>query len=350
MKRTDYRLSLAILLVAALSCGNGTRPVGPDVVLVKEFISFTQFARHPLRRLPEKEAWRRAAPRVVEIAIPRNGGEPDQPALWYHSGSPRKKPLLLVLHSWSDSYLQHYGIPYGVFAEKNDWIFIHPDYRGAFNAPDATGSEKAIRDVLDALAYAKAHAPVDEKRIYLAGFSGGAMMSLIMIGRFPERFTAALVWVPVFDLIDWYRRLSVSGLHYRDEYIADIEASCGGNPLADAAAEAQCRARSPSRHLGGQGPKRVKVFISGGVKDPFVPTSHAIRAFNALAEEMDSIPEAEFDFIDKADKLPESLVGQGRKDPLFEAAGLPVILHRTSGNATLVLLLATNRFVRFHSK
>ena len=61
--------------------------------------------------LPKKEAWRKAAPHVSEISIPRGNKEPDQPTLWYHSGTKERKPLFLVLHSWSADYLQYDGIP-----------------------------------------------------------------------------------------------------------------------------------------------------------------------------------------------------------------------------------------------
>jgi predicted esterase len=309
----------------------------PEVQLVEEYSSFTQIAKLPLRALPQREAWQQAAPYVTEISIPRKNGEPAQPALWYHSGSNRKKPLLLVLHSWSDDYLQHFGIPYAVFAEKNDWILMHPDFRGEFENQDATASEKAVQDVLDALDHAKAHAPVDDSRIYLAGFSGGAMMSLIMVGRYPEKFTAALAWVPVYDLNDWYDSLAQGELHYKDHYMSDIEASCGGNPASDERAKAECRKRSPSAYLRNARGKGVKIFISGGIEDPFVPTSHAIRAFNDLAREEDAIAEADYRFIDESETLPARLQGQGQKDRLFEEAGLPIIFSRTSGGATLIL-------------
>jgi predicted esterase len=308
-----------------------------EIQHVKEYISFTQLARLPLRDLPQRTAWRQAAPNVAEISIPRKTGEPEQPALWYHSGSGQKKPLLLVLHSWSDDYLQHFGIPYGVFAEKNDWIFMHPNFRGEFNNAEATASEKAVQDVLDALNYARAHAPVDESRIYLAGFSGGAMMSLIMIGRYPELFSAALVWVPVYDLNDWYRGLIRSGLYYRDQYMSDIEASCGGKPDKDEKAAAECRKRSPSAYLANARGQGVKVFISGGVEDPFVPTSHAVRAFNDLAAEGQGIAKEHYLLMDRTKTLPDALKGQGENDRFFEEAGLPILFKRTSQDATLVI-------------
>jgi dipeptidyl aminopeptidase/acylaminoacyl peptidase len=309
---------------------------GADIQLV-EYTKFTEFAKLPLLDLPKREAWQKTVPEVIEISIPRETGEPDQPALWYHSGSPEKKPLLLVLHSWSADYLQHYGIPYAVFAEKNDWIFLHPNYRGRFNNEDATGSEKAVRDVLDALDYAKEHAPVDEDRIYLAGFSGGAMMSLIMVGRYPEKFTAALAWVPVYDLNDWYSTVVQSPYTYTAHYKSDIESSCGGRPDADAQAKEECGKRSPSAYLANARGKGVQVFLSGGTQDHFVPPSHAIRAFNDLSDEDQKISAEDYQFLDENEALPDGLQGQKEKNRFFEEAALPVVFKRTSENATLFL-------------
>jgi predicted esterase len=333
-------LSMQILLLPLVSRGDKFETTPEDdssVQFTDDYISFTQVAGLPLRDLPRREAWKQAAPSVVEISIPRKSGEKDQPALWYHSGTEKKKPLLLVLHSWSANYLQHYSIPYGTFAEKNDWIFIHPNFRGAFSNEETTASDKVIKDVLDALDYAKAHAPVDEDRIYLAGFSGGAMLSLIMVGRYPDKFSAAVAWVPVYDLNDWYASLVPSRLQYTFRYRSDIEAACGGNPVSDDAAGKECRKRSPSTYLPDARGKDVKVFISGGVEDPFVPTSHAIRAFNDLAAEEEKISESDYRFIDEQRELPEHLEGEAGADRFFEQAGLPVLLKRTSKNATLVL-------------
>ncbi len=307
------------------------------ITFVPEYRSFTQIAKLPLRDLAKPDAWEKAVPEVTEISIPRENGESAQPALWYHSGSEKKKPLLLVLHSWSADYQQHYGIPYGAFAVKNDWIFIHPNYRGDFDSSDATASEKAVQDVLDALEYAKEHAPVDEDRVYLAGFSGGAMMSLVMAGRYPEKFTAVLAWVPVYDLNDWYGTVIQSDYDYTAHYKHDIEASCGGKPDSDDRAGEECRKRSPSSYLSGARGKGVKIFISGGIQDHFVPPSHAIRAFNDLADDDDRIAEADYRSLDETGTLPERLKGQGEENRFFEEAELPVVFRRTSGNGTIYL-------------
>jgi dienelactone hydrolase len=353
--RNHWWLVLVLGTALLWNCGNGEKTLPesapqrdmagkfekPDkelaIELVPEYRTFKEVADLPLRDLPKREAWLQTVPEVEEIGIPRSSGEPDQPALWYHSGTDEKKPLLLVLHSWSADYLQHYSIPYGVFARRNDWIFIHPNYRGEFDGPESTISEKAIRDVRDALAYAKRHAPVDERRIYLAGFSGGAMMSLTMAGRYPVEFTAVVAWVPVYDLNDWYATVTQSNYEYTAYYKRDIEAACGGRPDRDEQAASECRRRSPVAYLDRARGSGIKIFIGGGIHDHFVPPSHAIRTFNALADEQDRIPEADYQALDRTEALPRGLSGQSADDRLFDQAGLPLVFKRTSNGASLYL-------------
>lgn len=162
-------------------------------------------------------------------------------------------------------------------------------------------------------------------------------MSLIMAGRYPEKFTAALAWVPVYDLNDWYGVVVQSRYEYTEHYKHDIEASCGGNPQSDEKAKEECRKRSPSAYLADARKKGVKVLISGGIQDHFVPPSHAVRAFNDLAEEKDKITEADFRFLDETETLPEALTGEGEENQFFKEAELPVVLIRKSGNVTLLL-------------
>jgi hypothetical protein len=162
-------------------------------------------------------------------------------------------------------------------------------------------------------------------------------MSLVMAGRHPEAFAAVLSWVPVYDLEDWYRTVVQSPLDYMQHYKQDIEASCGGKPDEDDAAAESCRKRSPAAYLETARGKGLKVFIGGGIHDHFVPPSHAVRAFNALAEENDRVSEADYRRLDSDESLPESLKGAAGKNRFFDEAGLPVVFKRTSGDATIVL-------------
>ena len=47
--------------------------------------------------------------------------------------------------------------------------------------------------------------PVDPSRVYLTGTSGGGYMSLLLAGRSHKAFAAVSAWVPISDLIVWYK-------------------------------------------------------------------------------------------------------------------------------------------------
>ena len=88
-----------------------------------------------------------------------------QPMMFYKPQTDEARPLLVGLHSWSEDYRQAESVIYSEWCIANDWVFIHPNFRGANTKPQATGSELVIGDVLSAIDYAKRHARVDEGRI-----------------------------------------------------------------------------------------------------------------------------------------------------------------------------------------
>jgi predicted esterase len=279
-------------------------------------------------------AWRHRVPQAQVIQIPSSRDGQKQRAIFYQSGSARRKPLLVALHSWSADYQQNLDIPFAEFAIKNDWVFVHPDFRGPNRRPEATASDLAVQDVLDAVNLARQRAEIDERRIYLVGYSGGAMKALVMAGRYPALWAGVAAWGAVYDIPDWYR-------HNRgkDEahYTETIAASCGGPPSPGSRAEADCRARSPSAHLA-QAAGKVPILIAHGLGDRTVPPRHAIDAFDALAAAEDRFTAAERAFIDGRGAVPPSMGEEALDvDPLFAAAGAPARLERHSRTVTLVL-------------
>jgi predicted esterase len=302
----------------------------PALIREDDYKTFYRIAGSPIMELPKGDAWNKAVPDVKRFSIPSTADGTMQPVLFYNSGSKRSKPLLLVLHSWSADYLQHFSIPYGIWAVRNDWVFIHPDYRGAYTHSDATASEKAIRDILDAVEYARRNADVDPDRIYIAGFSGGGMTTLIMVGRYPDLWAGAVAWVPVYDLVDWYRTTKGS----RHDYSIHIANSCGGPPLPGSQAERECLKRSPVSYLQDAAAEGVPVYIATGIQDTFVPPSHAIRAFNDLADARDRISEEDIQFISTHRTIPPHLSGTYR-DPHYADAGVELLLERKSADVTL---------------
>ncbi|MCL4873664.1 acyltransferase family protein [bacterium] len=302
----------------------------PGLIEKDEFKTLTRLAKTPLRGMPDRDAWQKAVPDVSVVSIESSHDWTSQPAIFYDSGSPQKKPLLIVLHSWSEDYLQSFGIPYGLWAVKNDWVFIQPDFRGAFTNPLSTASEPAVNDILDALAYASRNASIDESRVYLAGFSGGGMAALLMAGRFPGKWAGVVAWGAVYDLVDWYA-------HTKDathDYSGQIASSCGGPPLSGTAHEAECRRRSPSTYLKNAKGK-VPVYIAVGSEDKFVPPAHSLRAFNDLADGEDRFSEDEIEHISGRHALPSGLGGAAYSDRLFEDAGVPFLYERKSESAVV---------------
>jgi predicted esterase len=331
--RKIVRLIVGISVLLYITVGSDVykeNTVTPTFITNDAYKTFYKVAKSPVMAMSKLQAWKTVVPEVRAITIKSSADSSDQPALFYDSRSAHAKPLLVVLHSWSENYQAQYSIPYGILAVKNDWVFMHPDYRGTFTNPLATASELAVKDILDAVAYAKAHAWVDESRVYLTGFSGGGMMTLIMAGRYPDMWAGAAAWVPVYDLTQWYETTRNS----RHDYSGHIANSCGGNPLRDSTAAGQCRRRSVSTYLRNARNHKVRVFIAAGILDNFVPVGHAIQAFNDLAAEEDRISAADIDYINTYHRLPRNLSGM-YVDRLFEDAGLQVLFERQSASVTL---------------
>jgi dipeptidyl aminopeptidase/acylaminoacyl peptidase len=287
--------------------------------------------------LPEELSWEKDVPEARTVTITSTADGSEQPALFHNPRTGGKRPLLVALHSWSDNYTQKASIPYGMFAVRNDWIFIHPDFRGVNDKPEATASELAVQDILDALNYAKSNADVDESRIYLIGFSGGALSALVMAGRYPELWTAVSAWVPIYVLNDWF---TYNKTHQPDRhYVAHITASCGGAPSPGSEAAKSCARRSPAMYLEEARGRDVRLQIAVGVSDDYVPPSHSLRAFNILAAPEDRFSDQEIVMIDTTLDLPQTLSksGNGTDEEIYKRAGHPLVYERTSGNTTLVL-------------
>lgn len=285
--------------------------------------------------IAERSRWREATPEIKDITIPSSADESEQAALFYDSGSDKEKPLLMVLHSWSTDYLQNIDIPLGQFAIANDWVFIHPNFRGQNDGrPDSTASDLAISDMEDALRYAREHAEINESRIYLLGYSGGAMNALHLASRHPDVFAGVSAWVPVYDLVTWHQWNEARG----EKYAGEIEGACGGEPSEGTRAIEECRKRSPSTYVP-EVAGDIRVLIAHGIGDTTVPPEQALRAFNDLANEKDRIPQAQIDQLMETREVPEALRERSvkREFPHFAEADAEVVLYLKSGPAELVL-------------
>lgn len=289
------------------------------------------------RRYPDEDlnAWRKRAPQTEVVEIPSSADGTKQRAIWYAPESAEPRPLLVALHSWSADFEQNLNIPFAELAVANEWAFLHPDFRGPNLRPEATASELAIQDVLDAVAFAKQRAKIDPSRIYLVGYSGGAMKALVLAGRRPDLWAGVVAWGTVHDIAAWY--FQVGNVRKERHYRGEIVASCGGVPHPGTPAAAECRERSPAAQLG-EAAGRVPILIAHGLQDTTVPLRHAVAAFDDLAAPEDRFNEEERERLERQRRIPPSLARfTTTVSPLFRETGTPVRFERRSRTVTLVL-------------
>ena len=261
-----------------------------------------------------------------------------QPAWFWAPEKAKDEPVPLVVghHSWSTDIrdLVNYRAPLNA-AMTNGWVFVGPSFRGPNRRPEACGSDLAVQDIVDAIEWAKAHAKVDPKRIYIIGPSGGGHMALLMLGRHPEIFAAGVALCPITDIARWHADSLLKHPGRSADYARDIEGACGGKP--EERPEEYAR-RSPLTWLQRTREAKVPVYICTGIHDGWkgsVPVGHAIRAFNVLADEKDRISEADIAFIEANQRTPPGFACGDLADPFY--AKRPVHLRRTSANARLTL-------------
>jgi pimeloyl-ACP methyl ester carboxylesterase len=221
-------------------------------------------------------------PATLQHDIPSSLDGKSQPVLAWapDTAKVQKTPLFVFLHSWSSDYTQDNSKWLKACAERG-WIWLHPNFRGINQSPQACGSRLARQDILDAIEHACELWQVDRERIYLAGVSGGGHMSLLMAGHHPERFSAISAWVGPTDLAQWHH------FHTQDgkpgKYAKMIEKSLLGAPGTSPEIDAEYRDRSPVYHL--HQATTLPVSIWAGVEDGHtgsVPVSHSLWAFNAV--------------------------------------------------------------------
>ncbi len=259
-----------------------------------------------------------------------------QPLLYWapESATEQPTPLFVFLHSWSSDYQQDNSKWFDACREQN-WIWLHPNFRGVNQSPKACGSRYARQDVLDAIAFARKRWNVDPQRIYLAGVSGGGHMALLMAGHHPDSFSAVSAWVGPTDLAEWHRFHTKNG--EPQKYAVLIEKSLGGAPGVSAAIDADYRDRSPVFQLDRVGDLPVSIWA--GVDDGHsgsVPIRHSLAAFNSIAAAHGDvvISEIEIGELSRAKRLSAPQLSDQESDP---ALGKTLLLRRHSGESVITI-------------
>lgn len=251
-------------------------------------------------------------PQVQDVKYLSAADNTLQPTLFYKPESDKPVPLLVALHTWNSGYMQPESA-YAKWCIARGWVFIHPDFRGPNNKPEACGSELMVKDILSAVDYAQKTANIDTDRIYLVGVSGGGHAAMLMAGRAPQVWAGVSAWCGIFDLNDWHRESQAR----KNNYASMIAKSCGGVPGDSAEVDAEYRKRSPSAWLGSA--NGVPVDLNTGIFDGHkgsVPVSHTLKAFNMLAAPADRLSDEEIAFITEKSQIPAPLQKE-INDPLY---------------------------------
>jgi len=252
-------------------------------------------------------------PEVTTIKYISSADNTLQPALFYKPTGQQPSPLLVALHTWSGDY-QSLSLPYAEWCIKNNWVLIHPNFRGPNNHPEATGSGMVIQDILSAVNYARKNANIDPNRIYLVGASGGGYTALMVVARNPDLWAAASVWVPITDLSTWYDQSK----KIQPEYADDIVKSLGGAPGDSAEVDLAYRERSPITHLSAS--ITTPIDINAGIHDGHlgrVFIDHSLLAFNALADPQDQISGNDINYLVTKAQVPKHLIDPFLSDPSY---------------------------------
>jgi len=271
----------------------------------------------------------------VEVFVPATSDGTKQPAFLLLPAdlkeNPRPRPLLVGLHTWSGDYHQR-NEKLEKEASARGWIVLLPNFRGRNDHPEACGSTKAQQDIVDTLEWVKKRYPVDERRVYLTGDSGGGHMTMLMVGRHPHLWTAASAWVGISDLATWRRR------HAGKKYGNMVDRCCGGAPGTSSGVDAEYRARSPLTWM--HRAVDVPIDLNAGVHDGHrgsVPIRQTIDAYNAIARASGAtqVTEEEIDQLSRPNGRLESPAPSDRvEDASF---GREIHLRRRAGKARVTI-------------
>ncbi len=204
-----------------------------------------------------------------------------QKAIFYKSRKSASQPLIVSLHTWSGDFLQE--DPLAKEVQLHDWNYIHPDFRGRNNRPEACGSELVVTDIQDAIEFAVKNGNVDTANVHIVGVSGGGYAALLTYLKLRYPVKSFNAWASISDLENWYWECQGRGL----KYAGDLEMVTTGGKGFDAV---EARKRSPMM-MEYQPELRNGAFLNiyAGIHDGYtgsVPISHSVQFFNRMVDEM----------------------------------------------------------------
>lgn len=214
------------------------------------------------------------------IKIPSSVDGKLQDAWIYKSSQKNPQPLIISLHTWSGNYNQE--DPLAAETALQDWNYIHPDFRGANNNPEACGSAYVVSDLEDAIQYAVNNMNLDTSNIHIIGVSGGGYAALLSYMKLKYPVKSFNAWVPISNLENWYWETKTRQLKYAE----DVEKIITTNENIN---WDEAKLRSPIFMEVPEIRKKSFLNIYAGIHDGYtgsVPITQSIHFYNKIVKEI----------------------------------------------------------------
>ena len=200
--------------------------------------------------------------------------------LWmpYNLKRDGSNPALVIPHGGIAGQLMDYWNTDVAALASRGYICIAPNFRGSTgygiefqkaNFQDLGGGD--LRDVVSAAEFLKATGYVDAKKIGITGGSYGGFMTLMAVGKTPDRWAAG---VELYGIINWFTMLQHS-----DPLINQSWRSLLGDPEKD---RKVYEAASPISYIKDA---RAPLLVLQGDNDIWVPKEEADQVVDILKKE-----------------------------------------------------------------
>ncbi len=253
---------------------------GTQFIMISDF---TKASDEPEKQWPKE---------CQKVEITSTADQSKQSAYFFKARSSNPRPLVVKLHAWSADYTKVDDI--ASMCIKEDYNYIHPDFRGPNNRPEACASDLVLQDIEDAIDYAIAHSNVDTTSIHIIGGSGGGHATMFCYMRIRHHIKTFTAWASISDLVDYYYECAGRRTKYA-KYMQDLEQVTSGLPkdgfvpyfdVHEACRRSPVMMDTPVKER-----ENSKLFIYAGIHDGGlegdVPFTHSMKFFNKVVSDFD---------------------------------------------------------------
>jgi pimeloyl-ACP methyl ester carboxylesterase len=257
------------------------------------------------------------------------------------STSSKAKPLVVELHSWSNTADSQKDI-LAEQAHIKNWNYILPNFRGVNNHLKACCSEFVISDIDEAIDWALQHMNVDKKNIYIIGNSGGGYATMAMYMKSRHNIRAFSAWSSISDLATWHEE----SLERKNKYADEIIQCTNANGVLD---DQKARERSPLFWEMPIKKRRNSILqIYAGIHDGYtgsVPISQSIKFYNKLLIDTDETDDARYVSPDDVSTMLKTQSFPLKK-PIKKIDNRAILYQKSSKKITITIFEGTHEILK----